>query len=258
MEAKYDAVREQYKTSDNLNTRISIHAKYSTNKMGFNNWIFSNYDISPNMKILELGCGTGEIWKSNLSLIDNSVQLTITDFSENMVSAVKKIFCGRNNVSFDIVNIEEIPYADVSFDRVIANMMLYHVSDIDKGLSEVRRVLSSGGYFYCATYGEHGIMEYISGLLKDYGVTDNSNKNFTLQNGFDILKKHFSNVKRLDYKDSLAVTNIEDLLDYIYSLTNISSAAEVGRDILREVLEKEMADGILMLPKEYRMFVCQK
>lgn len=34
------AVQEQYKTANNLDKRISIHTKYSTNKMGFGNWIF--------------------------------------------------------------------------------------------------------------------------------------------------------------------------------------------------------------------------
>ena len=38
-------VEKQYATSANLNTRISIHDKYSTNKQGFGNWIYSNYEI---------------------------------------------------------------------------------------------------------------------------------------------------------------------------------------------------------------------
>lgn len=40
-------VEQQYATATNLQTRISIHDKYSTNKMGFGNWIFSNYKIAP-------------------------------------------------------------------------------------------------------------------------------------------------------------------------------------------------------------------
>ncbi len=40
-------VEQQYATATNLQTRISIHDKYSTNKMGFGNWIFSNYKIDP-------------------------------------------------------------------------------------------------------------------------------------------------------------------------------------------------------------------
>ena len=57
-----DTVKNQYRSSSNLNTRISIHDKYSTNKMGFSNWIYSNYEIPEGARILELGCGTGSMW----------------------------------------------------------------------------------------------------------------------------------------------------------------------------------------------------
>ena len=53
-----DDVKKQYEKTGNLATRISIHDKYSTNKIGFANWIFSNYRVEDGMKILELGCGT--------------------------------------------------------------------------------------------------------------------------------------------------------------------------------------------------------
>ena len=45
-------VKKQYENASKLNTRISIHEKYSTNKLGFGNWIFSNYRIENGMKIL--------------------------------------------------------------------------------------------------------------------------------------------------------------------------------------------------------------
>ncbi len=88
-----------------------------------------------------------------------------------MVAAVKEAFAAYAQVSCDVVNIEAVSYADSSYDVAIANMMLYHVPDLHKGLSEVRRVLKADGCFYCATYGEYGIMPYIAGLLGDYGVT---------------------------------------------------------------------------------------
>lgn len=55
-----DVVKQQYMNATNLNTRISIHSKYSQNKLGFGNWIVSNYGIKEGMRILELGCGTGD------------------------------------------------------------------------------------------------------------------------------------------------------------------------------------------------------
>lgn len=254
---QYNAVQEQYKTTDNLNTRISIHAKYSTNKQGFNNWIFSHYDLPADSRVLEVGCGTGDLWKSKLHLVDRSVELTLTDFSENMLSNAQENLGQQDNVTYGIVNIENIPYPENRFDRVIANMMLYHVPDLNQGLSEVKRVLNADGVFYCATYGENGIMPFIAGLFKEYGIEDTSNKNFTLQNGYGILKKYFSHIQRLDYEDSLAVTDVDDVLDYIYSLTNMSSLAKLGRHILKEGLEKEMVNGVLNIPKEYGMFVCR-
>lgn len=175
-----------------------------------------------------------------------------------MVASAKNTLGEHANISYGIVDIEDIPYENGYFDRVIANMMLYHIPDLDKGLSEVKRVISDEGYFYCATYGENGIVPYISGLLREYGARDTTNKNFTLQNGYDILKKYFSVVQRFDYEDSLAVTNIDDMLDYIDSLKNMASVAELAREDIRAVLEKNMVDGVLNVPKENGMFVCHR
>ena len=46
-------------------------------------------------------------------------------------------------------------------------------------------------------------------------MKDTVNKNFTLQNGQEILGKVFSNVQKLNYEDALAVTDINDMVDYI-------------------------------------------
>ena len=95
-------------------------------------------------------------------------------------------------------------------------------------------------------------------LGKEYGAKDGTNKNFTLQNGYDILKKHFTEVKRFDYEDRLEVTDIEDVIYYISSLESMSSVLEIDRKIIKNVLEKNTVNGILTLPKEYGTFVCKK
>ena len=248
-------VKNQYATSGNLNTRISIHDKYSTNKQGFGNFIVSNYKIEEGMKVLELGCGTGSMWKGHEDLIKKCSKIVLSDFSEGMVDTIRDNIGEADNIEYKAIDIQNIPYEDDTFDIVIANMMLYHVPDRNKGLSEVKRVLKNGGLFYSATYGEHGIIEYLSKVLGKYGVEDTVDKSFTLQNGVETLSKFFGKVTKVNYEDSLAVTNLDDIVDYIYSLSNMTSLESIPRDEIKDALAKHMKDGILNVPKEYGLFI---
>ena len=251
-------VKEQYASANNLNTRISIHQKYSTNKMGFGNWIFSNYKITKGMKVLELGCGTGDMWKGHEDLMKTCSKLVLSDFSEGMLENAKANLGDNSNVEYRVIDIQDIPFEAESFDVVIANMMLYHVPDMVRGLTEVCRVLKKGGAFYCATFGEHGIIEYLSKILGTYGVEDNVNKNFTLQNGEKILASFLSDVQRINYEDSLAVTELDDLIEYIYSLSSMTSLSTVPKTEIHNIIAKQMVNGVLTVPKEYGMFCCRK
>jgi ubiquinone/menaquinone biosynthesis C-methylase UbiE len=248
-------VKQQYANANNLNTRISIHDRYSTNTIGFGNWIVSHYRIDNGMKVLELGCGTGDMWKGRDTIINSCSKLVLSDFSEGMVETTKELLCNYDNIEYSVIDIQEIPYGDETFDVVIANMMLYHVPDLERGLAEVRRVLKKNGSFYCATYGEHGIIEYLSKILAAYGVKDNLNKNFTLQNGYEILSRFFLKVEKLEYIDSLAVTCVDDMVDYIYSLSSMNSLRSTAKKEIKQILIQNTVNGVLNVPKEYGMFI---
>ncbi len=44
-------------------------------------------------------------------------------------------------------------------------------------------------------------------------------------------------------------------MDYIYSLSSMTSLNDVPRQKIRETLQGHMIDGVLHIPKEYGMFV---
>lgn len=250
-------VKQQYHTSDKLSTRISIHSKYSTNKQGFGNWIFSHYGIREGMTVLELGCGTGDMWTGKEEIISRCSRLVLSDFSEGMLEKTRETLQAYDGIEYQVIDIQDIPFEDQTFDVVIANMMLYHVPDLPKGLREVRRVLKTGGTFYCATYGEHGMMEYIESLFEGFRSGSKINDSFTLQNGEEKLRTAFSDIQKLLYEDSLAVTDVEDMMDYIYSLNGMSELRQIPRDEMRRVLQAHMQDGVLRVPKEYGMFIAR-
>lgn len=249
------AVQAQYQNAERLNTRISLHSLYSTNKMGFGNWIFSHYRIWDGMRLLELGCGTGEMWRGREEAIRRCGAFVLSDFSEGMLNKARETLNGIGGVTYQVIDALEIPCPDDSFDAVIANMMLYHVPDMEKGLCEVRRALRPGGTFYCATYGENGITKYLCGLFGEYGIENRMNTAFTLQNGESILRRHFDCVRKLTYPDSLAVTNLEHMADYILSMTGMTDFSRLPRDKILDVLRRNAENGVLHIPKEYGMFI---
>ena len=249
-----ETVRKQYSTADRLNTRISIHSKYSVNKQGFGNWIASHYRIREGMSVLEVGCGTGDMWVGKEETIRLCSRFILSDFSEGMLEKAKENLRGCAGIEYRTIDIQDIPFPDGSFDIVIANMMLYHVPDLFRGLREVRRVLKKGGLFHCATYGEHGMMESVADMFSAYHVRKSVNSRFTLQNGGEKLLRVFENVQRDLYEDALEVTDVNDMVDYIRSLSGMSDLQKLPEDTVRSVLERNMSGGVLRIPKEYGMF----
>ena len=250
-------MEKQYGTADRLNTRISIHAKYSVNRQGFGNWITEHYRFPESASVLELGCGTGDMWKGREDLVRRCGRLVLSDFSAGMLDKAKETLQEIRGIEYRVIDIQDIPYPDDSFDAVIANMMLYHVPDLAKGLREAARILKKGGAFYCATFGENGMMEYIGSLFSDYGVETHVNAAFTLQNGKELLSPYFPEVETVLYEDALAVTDVEDMVDYIYSLTGMSDLRKLPRKTVRSVLASHTVNGVLYVPKEYGMFIAR-
>lgn len=251
------AVKEQYKTSKGLNTRISLHEKYSTNKQGYGNWLVSNYDIFAGMKVLELGCGTGSLWMGRDDILDEFGSLVLTDLSEGMIKTARENIGNRDNIAYRVADIQELPFEDKAFDMVIANSMLYHVPDLPKGINEVRRVLKDDGVFCCATLGENNFIEELAEWFKLSGESFKPNHNFTMQNGGEKLKTAFAEAEARIYKDSLHITDIDDLVDYLTSMTSLKVLSEFPVEKLKAIITEHAVNGVVDLPKEYGMFIAR-
>lgn len=252
-----DWVRSQYADKSKLQTRISIHEKYSTNPQSYADWLLTQYPIHAGDDVLELGCGTGSMWKGRIERLPCGCHVTLTDISPAMVDAAREQLADVRGVKFECADIQNLPYPDASFDVVIANMMLYHVPDIARGLSEVRRVLRRDGRFFCSTYGENGLGRFIDDVMADLGSHMVQQDSFTLQNGEVQLKPFFSEVTRMDYTDELRVTDARDLADYIRSMQGVSLSKSADDEELLNRLNARRQDGAIRVPKEYGCFIAR-
>ena len=253
-----ERVSELYIKKDTLSTRINLHAKYSINKYGWHNWVFDQYKLTENMKILEFGCGTGNIWIDKEKEIHKNTQIILTDISPLMIEKVKENLNKNTSFEFQIMDIQNTPFGDNDFDVVIANHMLYHVPDISKALSEIKRILKNDGYLYTTTIGENSLKE----LQDIYRIYENKFKfhysnqlSFTLENGKDILEKFFKQIDTKLYIDSLEVTDVNDLMDYITSSNNLPE--EIYKEIYEVVNNQISEKGMFKIRKDQGMFICR-
>ena len=231
-----EKILEQYQNANNLEARITLHKRFSTAKHDYHLWIFDQIQAPANANVLELGTGSAKLWQANHERILQSWTIMLSDISQGMLEDAEKNVTGvPSNFLFKQLDAQAIPFEDSSFDVIIANHMLYHVSDVDKALSEIRRVLKPTGRFYAATGGlKH--MQELDNFVKMHmayklpGVfegMDSITKQFALENGQEKLSKHFENITiHLPPESHLHVMEAEPFIDYILSMARWSTLVE--------------------------------
>lgn len=250
---------EQYKNAKNLNDRIRLHEKYSTNKQGWFNWLFEKIDFSKVNRLLELGCGNGKLWQENKIDLRNR-EVFLSDISEGMVEEV------RNKLGSDfnciLADAEKIPFKDAYFDSIIANHVLFYLNDLNLGLKEISRVLKSDGILYCSTYGKEHMKE-ITEIVQGFDSRINLSNHklyeiFGLENGERILSKYFKNIQRFDYKDTLEITESKPLVDYIMSCHgNQNEILGPRLAEFKEYIDRLLKqDGKIVVTKQAGLFIC--
>ncbi|MFA7231836.1 MAG: class I SAM-dependent methyltransferase [Victivallaceae bacterium] len=96
--------------------------------------------IVPEMKVLELGCGTGFFTRE---IAATGASVTAIDISPELLAEARRQVAAEN-VIFMQENGYAMSFADASFDWVIGSSVLHHL-DMDKALKEIFRVLVPGG-----------------------------------------------------------------------------------------------------------------
>ncbi len=97
----------------------------------------------PHSEILDLGCGTGEI---ATALGQRGYQVTACDFSEEMLDLARKNSSGtRVNWVCLEPDWEVLPFADSSFDGIVASSVFEYLVDVQSVAAELARVLRPEG-----------------------------------------------------------------------------------------------------------------
>jgi SAM-dependent methyltransferase len=200
-------VREQYATETNLRARKALWEDAEGDDPKEILW--RTIEAWQPKRVLEVGGGEGEL--AERIQRELGAHVSFVDFSPRMVELAR-----ARGIDAQEGDVQRLPFADGSLDTVIAAWMLYHVPDLDAGLGEIARVLTKGGALIAVTNSVQHIAELRELLAYPPGAFEMS---FNSENGEEHLRRHFSDVERLDTVVTATVREREKLVAYRNSVS---------------------------------------
>lgn len=255
---------EQYRDASRLAVRTSMHLRYGTAAVPWFDWVQALADLQPRQQVLEVGCGSGALWDLGGHAAPDGIELMLCDLSPGMVAeaVARASAIGRlARVEGREVDAQALPFDDATFDRVIANHMLYHLPDPALGVAELARVVRDGGLVVTATNGAHHMRELrrLKSVIFGSPLVDPTVDVFGVDVGFSTLREHFADVRWVRYEDELRCTDPADVLAYACSTPPGEDATPAERAALAEAIANafDAGGGVMRITKDVGCFVCR-
>lgn len=118
--------------------------------------------------IIDLGCGTGISTRALAKRFSKADVLGV-DLADNMLRLARRNAPWLSKQRYLVADAIALPLSSHSVDLIFSNLMLPWVSDLEKLVTEVRRVLKPGGLFLFSSYGPDTLLE----LRKSFMAVDN-------------------------------------------------------------------------------------
>jgi len=116
--------------------------------------LFALAGLRPGERVLDVGCGTGDLSFWAARLLGPEGEVVGVDISPRMLARARKRLLARRPgagapIRFLEADALSLPFPDNSFDVVLTGFVLRNLPELSRGLREMFRVLRPGGRFFC-------------------------------------------------------------------------------------------------------------
>jgi len=254
-------MNKQYADSSKLAARARLHQEFSVGEPWFS-WVMDRLPLKAGDRVLDIGCGPAWFWAASQGHYP-PVHLTLADQSEGMVKEATERCAplGFASVTGQQADVTALPFADQSFDAVIAMHMLYHVADQEKAVAEMHRVLRPGGTLAVTNNGADNLRQLYA-LTTTFGGTpvDPAAVAFGHQRAHALLEAQFGNVDHSVHPGSLHVTDPEVVFMALTSYPPGDGASEAQLAAFDRAIKAAFTSGggALDVQKDSGLFLSRK
>jgi demethylmenaquinone methyltransferase/2-methoxy-6-polyprenyl-1,4-benzoquinol methylase len=144
VESVFDKVYNQYDLMNDFMS-LGIHRIWKKDLLNMMN-------PSPNQKLIDVACGTGDIANLYIKTVDKNSNITCVDPNKSMIRKGKEKLNKFKNIDWIVASAESIPMAANSFDFYTISFGLRNTKNLNKSLSEAYRILKPGGRYLCLEF----------------------------------------------------------------------------------------------------------
>lgn len=162
-------------------------------------------------KVLEIGSGAGEHFKYVRHKYES---YTMTEIDKKLIKQLNYKFKKNKKIKIEFADIENLPYKDGEFDRVVITCVLHHLRDIPRALKEIRRVVKCDGLISIYLPSDPGlfyrIVRRVAMLRKN---------TISLPSGEKVNRRILNAVEHTNH-----IQSIRDLIEFIFKEDTISKS----------------------------------
>jgi SAM-dependent methyltransferase len=201
----------------------------------FVDWVLNLVSVEPVHRVLDAGAGVGRFTGPLARRCrDRGVQVVACDLFPGMVGSIRDSLTAEGlSVDVALADIGSLPFHDSTFELVLANHVLYHLPDIQRGITELARVIRPDGTLVATTNADDiaiAVIELHNAVLDRLGVTHEPEapSTFSLRNGEEQLRPAFHDVALHVYRDELVFTQPSQLIAAYQTTGRFKAAHELG------------------------------
>lgn len=206
--------------SDALQKRIESHDKFGVNDI--NQWIFKHLELTNNLLVLDLGCGTGKQSIPMAQFVGNFGKVISIDISQESLNTINIVAKQKK-----IENIIEIICSDLDciknklkinyYNRALGSFSLYYAKDPNELFLNIYKSLKLNGIlFFCGPSKENNseLKSFHNQLYENPNLSLSGGALFMEETGKELAKKYFGEVEVFNFENELKFNSPESLYSY--------------------------------------------
>jgi SAM-dependent methyltransferase len=125
--------------------------------------LFGRYAVPDEARILDAGCGTGEITSRLAQLFPRAHVLGVDIIDAHLERARSRYATLAPRVVFERQSVYALDAADASFDLTVCRHVLHSIPHVDRVIAELARVTRAGGYLHLIPE-DYGMLHFQRGV----------------------------------------------------------------------------------------------